>query len=68
MDTVCSLELPALELCAFVVGKEWISTVSRGDLQSQLTWKRVVPFRSSKVGTSGLLVEHEIGMRSRRTL
>ena len=36
-------------------------------IRFQLTRIRVVPFRSPKFGTSSLLIEHEIGMRSRRT-
>ncbi len=64
MYTVCSLELPALEPYAFVVvstvDKEWVPTGTRGGARCQPTWKRVVPFRSSKVGTIGLLVEPEM--------
>jgi len=73
MYTVCSLELPALEPYAFVVvstvDKEWVPTVTRGDgARCQPTRKRVVPFRSSKVGTIGLLVEHEMRTASVRVL
>ena len=70
MYTVCSLELPALEPYVFVVvstvDKEWVLTVTRGGARFQLTRKRVVPFRPSEVGTSGL-VEHEMRMHSRHT-
>ncbi|KAI0251758.1 hypothetical protein BJV78DRAFT_1208546 [Lactifluus subvellereus] len=62
LQTVCFLELPALELYAFAVvstvSKEWIPT-SEHDAQSQLTRKRIAPFRSSRVGTIGLLLEYE---------
>lgn len=62
LQTVCFLEFPALELYAFVivstVSKEWIPTSEHG-VQSQLTRKRVVPFRSSKVDTIGLLLQYE---------
>lgn len=72
MYTVCSLELPALEPYAFVVvstvDKEWVPTATRGGARCQLTRKRVVPFRSSKVGTIGLLVEHEMRTASVRVL
>jgi hypothetical protein len=75
--TVCFLELPALEPYAFVVvsrvEKEWVPTSSwYGTLsqlqQQQLPRKRVVPFRSSKVGTIGLLLEHEMRTASVRVL
>lgn len=69
--TVCFLELPALEPYAFVVvstvDKEWIPTTEHG-ARSQPTRKRVVPFRSSNVGTIGLLVEHEMRTASVRVL
>ena len=69
--TVCSLELPALELHAFIVvstvDKEWFLTVTRGGARFQRTRKRVVPFRPSEVGTCGLLVEHEMQMHSIHT-
>jgi hypothetical protein len=73
--TVCFLELPALEPYAFVVvsrvDKEWVPTSSSyGTLsqQQQLPRKRAVPFRSSKVGTIGLLLEHEMRTASVRVL
>ena len=81
LRTVCSLELPALEPYAFVIistaDKEWVSTASRsssssgcggGGAQSLPARKRVVPFRSSKVGTIGLHVEHEMRTASTRVL
>jgi len=71
MYTVGSIELPALERYAFVfvstVDKEWVPTVKRGGARCQPTRKRVVPFRTSKLGTTSLLVEHEMRMRSRPT-
>ena len=72
--TVCVLELPALEPYAFVVvsriDKEWVPTSSWEGTRSQqqLPRKRVVPFRSSKVGTIGLLLEHEMRTASVRVL
>ena len=71
--TVCSLELPTLEPYAFVivstVDKEWVPSAPRdAGARSQLPRKRVVPFRSSKVGTIGLLVEHEMRTASVRVL
>lgn len=76
LHTVCFLELPALEPYAFVivsrVDKEWVPTSSwcgtRSQQQQQLPRKRVVPFRSSKVGTIGLLLEHEMRTASVRVL
>jgi hypothetical protein len=76
LHTVCFLELPALEPYAFVVvsriDKEWVPTSSwygtRSQQQQQLPRKRVVPFRSSKVGTLGLLLEHEMRTASVRVL
>jgi hypothetical protein len=81
LHTVCFLELPALEPYAFVVvsrvDKEWVPTSSwygtrsqqqLQQLQLQLPRKRVVPFRSSKVGTIGLLLEHEMRTASVRVL
>jgi len=72
LHTVCFLELPALEPYAFVVvsrvDKEWVPTSSHGARSHQLPRKRVVPFRSSKVGTIGLLVEHEMRTASVRVL
>lgn len=73
LHTVCFLELPALEPYAFVVvstvNKEWISTARQhGGARPQRARKRVVPFRSSRVGTIGLLVEHEMRTASVREL
>ena len=81
LHTVCFLELPALEPYAFVVvsrvDKEWVPTSPHGARSQQqqqqqqpqpLPRKRVVPFRSSKVGTIGLLVEHEMRSASVRVL
>jgi hypothetical protein len=75
LHTVCFLELPALEPYAFVivsrVDKEWVPTSSwcgTRSQQQQLPRKRVVPFRSSKVGTIGLLLEHEMRTASVRVL
>lgn len=72
LQTVCFLELPTLEPYAFVVvsrvEKEWVPTSSHGALSQQLPRKRIVPFRSSKVGTIGLLVEHEMRTASIRVL
>lgn len=74
LHTVCFLELPALEPYAFVVvsrvEKEWLPTSSWYGTRSQqqLPRKRVVPFRSSKVGTIGLLLEHEMRTASVRVL
>jgi len=42
--------------------------VTRGGARCQFRWKRVVPFRSSEVGTIGLLVEYEIRMRLRHAV
>jgi hypothetical protein len=70
LQTVCSLELPALEPYAYVivytVDKHWVPTASRGGGRSLPARKRVVPFRSSKVGTIGLLIEHEMRTASAR--
>lgn len=78
LRTVCFLELPALEPYAFVVvsrvDKEWVPTSlwygtrSQQQQQQQLPRKRVVPFRSSKVGTIGLLLDHEMRTASVRVL
>jgi hypothetical protein len=80
LHTLCFLELPALEPYAFVVvsrvDKEWVPTSSwygtrshhHHQQQQQLPRKRVVPFRSSKVGTIGLLLEHEMRTASVRVL
>jgi hypothetical protein len=74
LHTVCFLELPALEPYAFVivsrVDKEWVPTSSSHGARSQQQQqrKRVVPFRSSKVGTIGLLLEHEMRTASVRVL
>ena len=75
LQTVCSLELPALEPYAFVivstVDKQWVPTASRsgsGSGRSLPARKRAVPFRSSKVGTIGLLIEHEMRTASARVL
>ena len=76
LHTLCFLELPALEPYAFVVvsrvDKEWVPTSSwygtRSQQQQQLPRKRVVPFRSSKVGTLGFLLEHEMRTASVRVL
>ncbi len=77
LHTVCFLELPVLEPYAFVVvsrvDKEWVPTSSSHGArpqqqQQQLPRKRVVPFRSSKVGTIGLLLEHEMRTASVRVL
>jgi hypothetical protein len=76
LQTVCFLELPALEPYAFVVvsrvEKEWVPTSpwygTRSQQQQQPPRKRVVPFRSSKVGTIGLLLEHEMRTASVRVL
>ena len=76
LHTVCFLELPALEPYAFVVvsrvEKEWVPTSSWYETQSQqhqqLPRKRVVPFRSSKVATIGLLLDHEMRTASVRVL
>jgi len=63
IHTVSSFESPALEPCSFVVvstiDKEWVPALTCGGAQCQLRRKRVVPFRSSKVGMIGL-VEHEM--------
>ncbi|KAH9975683.1 hypothetical protein BGW80DRAFT_58965 [Lactifluus volemus] len=58
LKTVCLLEFPVLPFYALAVSKvrkEWIPTSECNPL-SQLRRKRVVPFRSSKVGTIGLLL------------
>jgi hypothetical protein len=78
LQTVCSLELPALEPYAFVivstVDKQWVPTASRngngngGGGRSLPARKRVIPFRSSKVGTIGLFIEHEMRTASARVL
>jgi hypothetical protein len=73
LHTVCFLELPTLEPYAFVVvsrvEKEWVPTSSHGARsQQQLPRKRIVPFRSSKVRTIGLLIEHEMRTASVRVL
>ena len=76
LHTICFLELPALEPYVFVVvsrvDKEWVPTSPHGARSQQQQQppprKRVVPFRSSKVGTIGLLVEHEMRSASVRVL
>ena len=79
LHVVCFLELPALEPYAFVVvsrvDKEWVPASSwhgtrsqEQEQEQQLPRKRVVPFRSSKVGTIGLLLEHEMRTASVRVL
>jgi len=74
LHTVCHLELPTLEPYAFsvvsIVDKEWVPTGER-DARSQSQQharKRAVPFRSSKVGTIGLFVQHEMQTASVREL
>jgi hypothetical protein len=60
LQTVCFLGFPALNFYSLTVStvkKEWIPTSEHGAL-SQLRRKRLVPFRSSKVGTMGLLLDH----------
>lgn len=78
LQTLCFLELPALEPYSYVVvsrvDKEWVptsswyGTQSEQQQQQQRPRKRVVPFRSSKVGTIGLLLEHEMRTASVRVL
>src|ERR1700747_3399531 len=65
LHTVGYLELPTLEPYAFsvvsIVDKEWVPT-GGCDVRSQPQYprKRFVPFRSSKVATIGLFVQHEM--------
>jgi hypothetical protein len=59
LKTVCFLEFPVLPFYALAVSKvrkEWIPT-SECSALSQLGRKRAVPFRSSKVGSIGLLLD-----------
>jgi hypothetical protein len=63
--TVCSLELPTLEPYTFViismVDKEWVLTASHdASACSQLLWKHIIPFCSSKVSTISLLKEYKM--------
>ncbi|KAI9456901.1 hypothetical protein F5148DRAFT_1151249 [Russula earlei] len=71
LHTMCYLEFPSLEPYAFAVvstvDKEWVSTAEHNS-RSQIARKRVVPFRSSRVGTIGLFVEYEMRTASVREL